>query len=156
MNKWQPVIKLALAMLFLIMALYYGFSYMGSMIIKRNKEKMNIGSSRPIDFLRKRNPPNPQYLAFVKETEKLEFRRDPFFLEKVVVEEVVKEGPLVLQGIMWEDGAHPKAMINGEVTEIGSFVDHFMVMDILKEKVILMDNDPKVPQAERKIQLMLS
>jgi len=159
MNKWKPIIKLSVIMLVFVTSAYYVVPFLGSMIVKDTKKRKNVALNGPVDFLKKRGPGHAQYDEFVAAAEKMELPRDPFVLEKVEVvevEEVPQEGPLLLQGIMWEDNAHPKAMINGEVIEIGSFIDHFMVVDIQRDHVTLIDNDQTVPVKDRTVQLQLS
>jgi len=164
MNKWQPIIKLTLAMGIFVLAIYVASAHMENMIMLRGKQmkkdNKKITLTGRVDFMRRKSPVHTKFDELLEETGKLKYYRDPFVMEKKPVVEAVqappKEGPLILQGIMWEDNAHPKAMINGEVIEIGSFIDHFMVVDIEADHVTLIDNDPAALPDQKTLKLHLN
>jgi len=152
MDKWKPVIQLALALGIGVFALFYALSNLEGILVKKSGKDSKLASD-PSDFLRKKKRKVPVYVQLVTEADNLPLERDPFLQE---VSEVPVEQPLTLQGILWEEDASPKAMINDEIVEIGSSIDQFTVVDIKADHVIMIENDLNLPPAERMHTLRLS
>lgn len=68
--------------------------------------------------------------------------RDPFLSSNDVDSVVVEKNPafdLKLKGILWDDQI-PTAIINSKVVKIGDLISNKTVVDIEKDKVILMED----------------
>ena len=84
------------------------------------------------------------YAALEKETATMDLARDPFSKQSITASTAAmpkgKTSSLQLNGIAWDE-QHPTAIINNEITEVGSQVDEYPVVDIKKDRVILSDGE---------------
>jgi len=68
--------------------------------------------------------------------------RDPFLASKNTDSVIIEKNPILnmkLKGVLWDDQI-PTAIINSRVVKIGDLIDNKTVVDIEKDKVILMED----------------
>ena len=100
-------------------------------------EKKVSGMKVPADG---RTKEQSLYAILEEQARNLEFKRDPFFKQPIATSESVKE--LHLSGILWDD-LNPTAIINDTIVTVGSQIEGKKVLDIQKNKVILIEGEQK-------------